>query len=534
MNIRKTMQAAIECLRSGNIDQAERTCEEILSLQPSNVSALHFLGVAYYRNKKYEPAIMCMKRVLHLQPDYADAHNNLGLILKDMGQLYEATSCFRTAVALKPLFFEAYINLGGILHSQGALDEAIACFQKAVQLNPLFYGTYNDLGIMLKDRMQFDKAVFCFRKALELNPRFLESYVNLGNALQAQGLVGEAIAYFQKAVQLCPDSSYANYNLALALLQSGNFREGWEKYEWRRGIEGLSYLRTHFYQPLWNGSDMRGGTLLLLGEQGFGDIIQFIRYVPFVIQRNAKPILCCHKELKTLMQNIDGIQDLVTYGDQLPAFDAYCPLLSLPFIFRSVIETIPANIPYIRVDPSLSRQWQDKIQSGPLNLKVGLVWSGNPDNVSLLYKSCLLQTFSPLAELDDVTFYSLQKGAAAIQAKNPPHGMKLTDYSEKINDFADTAALIQHLDLVISVDTAVAHLAGALGKIVWTLLPYPPDWRWMLDREDSPWYPSMRLFRQSSPGDWEPVIARIRNELEKLLSFARQAVTKNRMAINQG
>ena len=517
MDINKAMQTALECLRTGNVVRAERTYEEILRIQPGNVNALHFLGVAYYRNKKYKPAIMCMKRVLQLRPDYADAHNNLGIILKDIGQLHEAMSCFRKAVALKPAFFEAYVNLGGILRSQGSLDEAIACFQKAVQLNPLFYGTYNDLGIMLKDKMRFDEAVICFQTALGLNPRFLESYINLGNTLQAKGLIDEAVACFQKAVQLCPDSAYAHYNLSLALLQSGNFREGWEKYERRRDIEGLSYLRTHFSQPLWDGSDMRGGAVLLLGEQGFGDIIQFVRYAPFVTQRNARLILCCHKELKSLMQNVDGIQEVVTYGEQLPEFAAYCPLLSLPFIFRSLIENIPTNIPYIRVDTSLSPQWEETIQSGSSRLKAGLVWSGNPDNASLLYKSCLLQTFSPLAELDDVTFYSLQKGAAAAQAKNPPRGMNLIDYTEEINDFADTAALIQHLDLVISVDTAVAHLAGALGKPVWTLLPYPPDWRWMLNREDSPWYPSMRLFRQCSPGDWEPVIAHIGTELRKLL-----------------
>jgi tetratricopeptide (TPR) repeat protein len=517
MDINKTLRFALENLKAGNIDNAKKTYEGILKLHPDNATALHFLGITYYQVKKYDSAVNNIKKALQIEPDYADAHNNLGIILKDMGQLYEAMSCFRKAVALKPVFFEAYVNLGGILRSQGLLDEAIACFQKAAQLNPHFHGIYNDLGIMLKDKMRFDEAVFCFRKALDLNPRFLESYINLGNTLQAQGLIDEAVTCFRNAVQLCPDSAYANYNLSLALLQSGNFREGWEKYEQRRDIEGLSYLRTHFSQPLWDGSDMRGGTVLLLGEQGFGDIIQFLRYAPFVTQRNARPILCCHKELKSLMQNVDGIQEVVTYGEQLPEFAAYCPLLSLPFIFRSLFGTIPAIIPYIRVDTSLSRQWQEKIQSGSSRLKAGLVWSGNPDNASLHYKSCLLQTFSPLAEFDDVTFYSLQKGAAATQAKNPPHGMKLIDYTEEINDFADTAALIQHLDLVISVDTAVAHLAGALGKPVWTLLPYPPDWRWMLNREDSPWYPSMRLFRQSTPGDWKSVIAQVEQALNDVI-----------------
>ena len=549
MNFDKAMQLAIECLKTGDLDNAEKKYKEILAVHPDNFTALHFLGVTYYHRKEYELAVKYIKEALQIQPTYIEAYNNLGIIFQEKGLLDEAVSCFRTALQLKPHFVESCVNLGNtlqekglldealtcfqkafrlnpglmkplinigkIFHAKGALDEAIACFHKALELDPHFCETYNSLGIVLKDKMRFDEAALCFQKAIQLNVRFVEPYISLGNVLQAKGLIDEAISCFQKAIQLSPDNAYANYNLALALLQSGNFREGWKKYEWRRGIEGLSYLQTNFSKPLWDGSDMRGGTILLLGEQGFGDIIQFIRYVPFVEQRNARVIVCCHKELKSLIQNVDGVQDVVIYGEQLPEFDVYSPILSLPFIFLAMTENIPANMPYLKVDRCLAAKWRNIIQSDSANFRVGLVWSGNTKNANLRYKSCFLNEFSPLAKSGAVTFYSLQKGEAAVQSKHPPSGMTLLDYTDGINDFSDTAAFIKSLDLVISVDTAVAHLAGALGKPVWILLPYAADWRWMLNREDSPWYPSMRLFRQSSPGDWNDLITLVGKELEK-------------------
>jgi len=446
----------------------------------------------------------------------SESYYSLGYDYHTKGQIDKAISNYQKALQLNSTHALALYNLGTALHGKNSIDDAASYYQKALQLNPNIVGAYYNLGTILQNKNQLDEAVLCFQKAIQLNPQSIDPYISTGNVLQAKGLIGEAISYFQKALLLSPDNAYANYNLSLALLQSGNFREGWEKYEWRREIEGLSYLQTNFTQPVWDGSDMRGGTVLLLGEQGFGDIIQFIRYVPFVVQRNARVIVCCHKELKSLIQNVDGIQEVITYGDQLPEFDVYVPILSLPFIFLPMTEDIPANIPYLNVDPFLKEKWRKIIQSGPDNLKVGLVWSGNTRNVNLRYKSCLLNEFAPLAKPGAAAFYSLQKGAAAAQAKNPPPGMTLFDYTEEINDFSDTAAFITKLDLIISVDTAVAHLAGALGKPVWTLLPYAADWRWMLNRKDSPWYPSMKLFRQNSPGDWDPLIDLVGKELENL------------------
>ncbi len=246
-----------------------------------------------------------------------------------------------------------------------------------------------------------------------------------------------------------------------------------------------------------------------------GDTIQFIRYIPLVAQRGAKVIVEAQKELDRLFCGLEGVHDFIPRGNSLPMFDVHCPLLSLPLVFGTVLGTIPGKTPYISVDQALLEQWQHRIGAGHGRVRVGLAWSGNPRHEADKKRSASLDAFSRFAGLPDVTFFSLQKGIAAEETKNPPKGIKLFDFSEELHDFAETAALIANLDLIVSVDTAVAHLAGALGKTVWTLLPYTPDWRWMLNRDDSPWYPSMRLFRQPSEGDWEGVIALVRAELKE-------------------
>jgi hypothetical protein len=255
---------------------------------------------------------------------------------------------------------------------------------------------------------------------------------------------------------------------------------------------------------------------LLHAEQGFGDTIQFIRYASLLADREANVMVQCQKELTPLLKYTKGIQQVVSFGEALPPFDIQCPLASLPLFFETTIDTIPSYTPYFFLNPELIQRWKNKIENDKTNFQIGLVWSGNPKYKNDLKRSCSLAMFSTLAHLDNITLYSLQKGEAANEAKYPPKGMRLIDYTEEINDFLDTAGFIKTLDLVISVDTSVAHLAGALGKTVWTLLPYNPDWRWLINREDSPWYPAMRLFRQPNPGDWESVIKKVTNELEAL------------------
>jgi len=368
--------------------------------------------------------------------------------------------------------------MGLILQEKGLFDEAEEYYQKALQINPYHEYTYNNLGALFKENGQLDKAMQCYRKALQLNPHNAEIH----------------------------------FGYSLAFLLSGNFQEGFKEYEWRwRTSKFIPYHRD-YSQPAWDGSDIKGKTIAIHAEQGFGDTIQFVRYTSLIAARGAKILLICQNHLASLFKNVEGVHQVIGEDEELPSFDFHCPLLSLPLLCKTTLDTIPAKVPYIAVEPRLVQQWKEKLHDR--KLRIGLSWAGNPQNERDHLRSCPLSIFSPLSQLDDIVFYSLQK---EIYNKTVNHAETfLIDLTEEIKDFADTAAIIESLDLVISVDTAVVHLAGALGKPIRILIPYSPDWRWMLDRKDSPWYPSMRLFRQPSFGDWESVIADIKDELLKI------------------
>lgn len=560
MDIDKAKKLAMRLLKTGNLNQAESVFRQILTVSKDNVNALHGLGIINFKRNAYDIAKALFAKVVHLRPDYADAYNNLGIIYKQIEQPDKAILFFRKAIECKPDLIEAYINLGDlllmqnsireamewyqealcrnphntaiylhigeILHKTEHLDEAITMYEKAILNEPDFFGFHNNLGIILQEEWQFDKAIIHFQKAIQLNSTFVESYINLGNAFQAQGNIGAAFNCFHRAIEIDPNNPYANYNLSLLLLLNGFFEEGWAKYKWRRYIQELSYLQTGFVQPLWDGSNLQGRKILLLGEQGFGDVIQFLRYIPLVAQYNTKIIVTCHKELKSLVENTDDVCAVIPYGAPLPDFDVYCPLLSLPMIFGTTLESIPSVTPYVHISSDTLQKWQKRINSDAARFRIGLVWSGNSKNRMLRYKSCHLSDFTAFAISDSITFYSLQKGEASSETRTCSVGMTLIDYTNEFMDFSDTAAVIKQLDLIISVDTAVAHLAGALGKPVWTLLSSIPDWRWLLHRDDSPWYPSMRLFRQDSFGDWQSVIIRMKEDLLKLIRTNQRVADK--------
>ncbi|HMK49340.1 MAG TPA: glycosyltransferase family 9 protein, partial [Thermodesulfovibrionales bacterium] len=308
------------------------------------------------------------------------------------------------------------------------------------------------------------------------------------------------------------------WSIALLQLRSGDFENGWKGYEWRWQLKDELATARFFSQPRWDGSDISGKTVLLHSEQGFGDTIQFARYAPLVADLGATVIIECQRELVSLLRSVKGVHTVIARDDEAPPFDIHCPLLSLPSVFGTKLETIPGKVPYISADQAAIQLWRDKIISAPAAPRIGLAWSGNPKKPTDRFRSCPLDAFIPLSGVGDITFFSLQKGAAARQAGTLSEDLKILDYTDKINDFSDTAALVQNLDLVITVDTAVAHLAGALGKPVWILLPFVSDWRWMRDREDSPWYPTMRLFRQRSSGDWESVMSRVSECLREFVS----------------
>jgi FKBP-type peptidyl-prolyl cis-trans isomerase 2/predicted negative regulator of RcsB-dependent stress response len=455
--------------------------------------------------------------------DYYDQ----GITFQDRGQQDEAIQSYQKAIELNPGFAPAYYNLGVAFHKKGQPDQAILCYQLATGFNPNYAEAYHNLGIVLKEKGKLDEATTCFEVALQSKPTYAGAYYNLGNILVAKGKFDEALSYYRKTIDLNPDYAEAHWNIALINLLFGNFDRGWKGYEWRWKLEGVSAKR-NFDQPLWDGSDIAGRTILLHAEQGLGDTIHFIRYAPLVAERGAKVIFECQKELVSLLEAVRGIYQVIERGAQLPEFDVHCPLLSLPLVFGTTLENIPSAVPYITINSSLIQKWQNKLLSDNSKLKIGLAWSGDMGMRDDQNRSCSLEIFSRLAGIDDITFYSLQKGEAAEQAKKPPEGMNLVDYTEEIYDFLDTAAFIENLDLVICVDTAVAHLAGAMGKPVWTLIPFVPDWRWMLDREDSPWYPTMKLFRQPDRGDWAPVIAKLSEELRTFSKNDIKTILKER------
>jgi tetratricopeptide (TPR) repeat protein len=550
MNIDEKFGSAVLLYNEGEVLQAETLLKEITDAQPDNTDALFLLAEISYRSGKRDAAVHYIRNGLKHDPANADAYCNLGFIHQEKGQLDEAVQCYQKALQINPHLPEAYLNLGNVFKEKGKFDEAVRWYQKALQHNPDMPEAYSNLGIAYQKAGRHAEAVGSFQRAAALNPDDANMLYNLGIALQENGQLEEAIQCYQKASQFAPDdagiynnlafalqenrrpydaipyyrkalqldSTYAtaHWNLSLALLLTGNFREGWREYEWRWGTQYLVASHRTFTQPLWDGSDIRGRTILLHAEQGFGDTIQFIRYAPLVAERGARVIFECFRELATLLQRVEGIDQVIVRGEELPVFDGHCPLLSLPLAFDTTIGTIPAGVPYVRTDPVSTQKWKARVKQDNAKMKVGFAWAGNPGFKQNRYRNIPLELFLPLTQIPGVAFYSLQKGGEAEAVKKPPAGMKVFDYTEDIHDFSDTALLIENLDLIISVDTAVAHLAGALGRPVWTLLPFSPEWRWLLDREDSPWYPTMRLFRQTSFGDWRSVIDRVRQELLRM------------------
>jgi len=532
-----------------DFDKAEVICRKILKKKTDSADALHLLGLIYSQRGQLELAIDTINNALKFDKKFPEAYNNLGNICQETKRLDEAIACYHKALRLDPRSAETYYNLGVCLQDKRQLDEAIDCYHKALHYNLNSFGLFNNLGLALYDKGMFDDAIVYYQNAIRLNPSFAEAYYNLGKvyqdkeqldvaisyyqkalqcnpeyadvwnnlglAFKEKGQIDEAMQCFDKALQISPEFASAHWNSALAFLLTSNFMRGWEEYEWRWELEDF-HLHP-FPQPRWDGYDLRGRTIFLHAEQGFGDTIQFIRYVPLVAEMGAKTIVQTQEALISLARNIPGINQVVSSEVPVPLFDVHCPLLSLPCVFRTTMETIPSAVPYITADARLAERWKKRMHSDIEEIKLGLVWAGKPTHKRDRYRSCSLSVYAPLAEIKDISFYSLQKGERAQDGQYPPPGMKLIDWSDELHDFSDTAALIANLDLILSVDTSVAHLAGAMGKPVWTLLPFMPDWRWMLDREDSPWYPTMRLFRQPAPGDWESVMERVSEELTKVV-----------------
>ncbi len=429
-----------------------------------------------------------------------------GAALLQAGNPAGALGRFRVALEMDDSSGVLNLYAGAALHELGRFEEAATAYRTALKIVPNLGEAHNNLGNSLMALGHFAAAVTSFSRASELMPTSAVPLTARATALQALGMVVEAEADCRRALAIDPTFAEAHWNLSLNLLLKGDYLAGWQEYEWRWLRPTFTSPRRHDDLPLWDGLPLDNRIILLHAEQGFGDAIQFARYIPQVAAHGGTVVVECHPQLVTLLRTVVGVAAVVPFGEP-PSADCHAPLLSLPRIFQTTLENIPGQLPYLSSPPGYGEKWAPLLPRGDEMFRVGLVWGGKsyPDPL----RSACLTDFVPLAHIPGVQLYSLQVGDAALQVASPPVGMSLIDVTGQIVDFADTAAVIEQLDLVISIDTAVAHLAGAMGKPVFVLLPLAADWRWLRGRSDSPWYPAMELFRQRRSGEWGEVVNRV-------------------------
>ena len=555
----KTLEQAIALHQAGHLADAERLYRSVLAEDDGNADSLHLIGVIRIQQGKAAEAVDFIERALERNPHYAAAHSNLAKALCDLGRYEDAvTHCrssieinpasadahynlattfsalkrhedavphYRNAAALNPVWAEAHYGLGNALYACGRYEEAAESFRKASSIRPEWAAPHCDLGNALDELDRPDEAIASYHKALAIAPDHADAYYNSGTILMDRNRHAEAVAYYEKALALRPDWVDAHLNQGMALLAMGEYGEGWKKFEWRARQKDSVAALCRFDRPQWQGEKLSGATILLHSEQGLGDTLQFVRYAPLVARRGGRVILACQASLKRLLGQIEGVAHVMALGEPWPDFDLHCPLMSLPLVFGTTLADIPCSIPYLRAFPEDAALWNESVGTRP-GLRIGLAWSAGvrdhrPNANRADRRNIALARFAPLGRVTGVRFFSLQKGTAAAQATSPPPGMILEDYSDELLDFADTAALVEQLDLVITVDTSVAHLAGSMGKPVWILLRFDGCWRWLLDRDDSPWYPTAKLYRQRRIGDWDGVLERVSSDVRALSRMPR-------------
>ncbi len=539
--------------QAGRLTDAERVYRQILAIDPRHPDCLHLLGMIDYRAGRLESAAELIRKAiaihgsgasyyanlgtvvqaqgdldearalygqaLAIKPNLAEVHMNLGNVLQIQEEYEESIACYRRALALKPECAEIYNNLGNAFQSQGKLEDAVACYEQALAFKPDYHEVYYNLGNACRAQDKLDEAIAFYRQALALKPDYAEAYFNFGNVLREQGLVREALEYFAKALALKPDYTQAGFAEALAQLLQGNFTAGWPSFERRwQSMKDHDTPPREYAQPAWNGEKLTAGSLLLWGEQGVGDEIMFAGLVPDALRTGNSLVLDCDLRLNPLFaRSFPGIQVVSGCGPGLhPELNvaAHLPTGSLPGLFRQNRSDFAATTsPYLVADPAVSSQIRARYSDG--RKLVGLAWQTNNRKTGRL-RSIYLPEFAPLFAKPRIRWISLQYGDhdyLESQAKAAGAPILIDRAIDQLTNLDVFAAQIAALDLVITIDNSTAHVAGALGVPVWVLLPFAPDWRWLLDREDSPWYPSVRLFRQPRPSDWKSVLERVASAL---------------------
>ncbi len=553
-----SLARAMALHKSGTHREAERLYEGVLEKEPDNAQALHYSRLLlnqlgrnaeaidrltralvidssspeYHNNfavalggmRRNEEALELLDEAVGLKADYAEAHFNRGIMLEKLGRADEAMLAWGTAAQIKPDYAEAHRRLGdGFLRLKRSGD-AIRHLTESLRLAPGQPEARLNLGNALRERGELHAAAAAYRDAAEQRPGWADAHSNLGAVLHQLGNLDEALISLHKAVELRNDSADAHWNLALALLARGDFERGWLEYEWRRRLKEDRPQQRSFPQPEWNGGSIDGRTILVLCEQGLGDTIQFVRYLSMLKERGANVVLECQPKLRPLLEGVEGADRVVARGEPLPRFDTFVRILSLPGIFQTRVATIPARIPYLRAGAKRVTEWTRHVTRG--NFKIGISWKGSDVYKGDRFRSMSLAEFAPLAAVPGVCLYSLQKGTAAEEIKTVGFKVEIFDRprDEGCGAFLDTAAVLMKLDLVISSDTSMVHLAGALGVPVWVALAFSPDWRWLIGRDDCPWYPTMRLFRQASPGEWDGVFRRMAEVVPELTRAGNAAL----------
>ena len=565
VDIDEKFQQAVAFHQAGQLAQAERMCKQILRYNSQNAEAFHFLGIIacqtgkypvavdliihaieidskqspfYYslanalrEQGKFMEAIEAYQQAIRIQPNHADAYNNLGTIFINQNRIDDAIEAYQQAIQIQPNQGEAYYNLGNALHRQEKLEEAIEAYQQAIRIQPNYADAYNNLGVVLIDHEKLEESVQIYQKTLEIQPNYADAYNNLGNALREQGKLEESIRIFQKAIYIQPNYAEAHNNLAMTLLLKGDFKNGWKQYEWRRQCDNFPFEKRDFPQPFWEGTDPKDKSILVWTEQGIGDEIMFSSILPDLLNRNANVIVESDTRMVSLFQRsfpkIRFIPRQNPPNSQLlnTTVDYQTPIGSLGKWFRTDKNSFILNRnTYLRACPKKTSEIRKKYQElAKEKILIGISWKSTGINQRQTYskkkKSTLLEHWQPVLAQRNYYFINLQYGNVKQELNEfQKHNNLKIHQDEEIDSLSsldDFAAQISALDLVISTSNTTVHLAGALGKQVWTLLPHIPDWRWTLEREDTLWYPKMRLFRQHRIGDWSDVFQQVKLALEQ-------------------
>lgn len=541
--------------RRGQTEAAVQALETAIDMAPRAPEALCNLGNLYKDVGDSATAKRYYRRALALAPDHLPVHTNLAACLADDAEFESAESHARRAIEIDVASIDAWSALTGVLGRRGDFERAIQVFEDgmksfsdnadwhlqfgciyaqakrferaivelrhALRLRPGFVEAMNNLGHALFEIGWLDEAVDVLLSAIERKPDMKELHINLANVWTAMRRHEDALASFRHALALDPSNASAHFVMGMVLLVEGDFDNGWREYAWRWRTQEYGGRLGKLSMPMWHGEAVTSGdTLLVHAEQGHGDTLQFVRYLPLIRQGWKRVVFECQPSLSRLLKSADGFDQLIARGEAIPHADFHVPLLDLPGILETKLDSIPACVPYLRADAEMSKYWRERLDALGAGVRLGVAWAGNPGHANDRNRSMRLEQLEPLLMQEGVRWISLQKGDRAGEIRALPEAMQFIDWTDELNDFADTAALIQNLDLVIAVDTSVVHLAGALGKPAWVMIPHAPDWRWLLERSDSPWYPTLRLFRQSKRGEWEAVVSTV---LQALKSFIHSA-----------